>query len=85
MKFAHNIDLTKLDGLVKDHNFPWQWYLATICGHYSKGAIMSKGSPNKNFEGIEYGFARSRQCSDANGWKKSLKLERGKVIEAKIP
>jgi hypothetical protein len=68
LKFAHNIDLTKLDGLVKDHNFPWQWYLATVRGHYSKSAIMNKGQPNKTFGGVEYGFARSRQCGDANGW-----------------
>ena len=84
LKFAHNIDLTKLDGLVKDHNFPWQWYLATVRGHYSKGAIMSKGPPIKTFDGIEYGFARSRQSGDPNAWQKSLKLERSKVIEAKI-
>jgi hypothetical protein len=83
LKFAHNVDLTELDGLLKDHNFPWQWYLATVCGEYPKGSVMNQGQPNKNFGGIEYGFARSKQGGKANGWAKSLELEKGTVIQAK--
>lgn len=64
LTYAHNVDVTGIDKGIKDHNFPWQWYLGTI--------------DNVNGNGdVRYGFSRSRQAADANGWQTSMKLPRG--------
>jgi len=64
LTYAHNVDVTGIDKGIKDHNFPWRWYLGTI------GDV--KGNAD-----VRYGFSRSREAADANGWQTSMKLPRG--------
>ncbi len=65
LTYAHNVDVTGIDKGIKDHNFPWQWYLGTI-----EDVINGNGD-------ARYGFSRSREAADANGWQTSMKLPRG--------
>ncbi len=75
LTFAHNVDITKIDQNIKDHNFPWKWYYATITGKYPKGHFLDNGKLALIANGIEYGFARSKEGSGAAGWQVSLQLE----------
>jgi len=78
---AHNVDVTKIDQLIKDHNFPWHWYYATISGKFPKGKFLDNGKLVWTADGIEYGFARSAEA-DPNNWAKSLRLAVGnKAVE----
>ncbi len=82
---ALNIDLTNIEPGVKEHKFPFRWYWATIVGHYgldnreiNKTLIYSKN-------GIDYGFARSREFSE-QAWQESLLLGRGNIeLKDKTP
>ncbi len=73
---AHNVDITEVDGLIKDHKFPYRWYYATVAGRYrptdrEKGQkVVTKSG------GLDYGFDRSREAGERN-WQKSLALKRG--------
>ena len=62
LTYAHNVDVTGIDKGIKDHNFPWQWYLGTI---------------EDGNDDIEYGFSRSLEATDANGWRASKELPGG--------
>jgi hypothetical protein len=73
LSFAHNVDITRIDGVLRDHNFPWQWYCATIGGEGPEG----KRERASAHVGIEYGFARSRECSGSQGWQISCRLPTG--------
>jgi len=75
---AHNVDVTAIDQLIKDHNFPWQWYYATIAGEYPKESFCDDDEIFYRTEGIKYGFARSREGGGVKGWEKSLGLPIGK-------
>lgn len=75
---AHNVDVTDIDQLIKDHNFPWKWYYATITGSFPKHSFMDDKKLVTDADGITYGFSRSREA-DPNGWQQSLKLETGKA------
>lgn len=74
---AHNINLTRIDQLIKDHNFPWKWYMATITGSYPKWKFLDNDKLVTDVNGLEYGFAMSRECGDPNAWPRSLQLETG--------
>ncbi|MGD9110485.1 MAG: hypothetical protein PVG93_06050 [Phycisphaerales bacterium] len=74
---AHNIDVTEVDQLIKDHNFPWKWYYATITGTFPKWSLIDDSKLVTDANGIEYGFARSLESGDVNNWSKSLLLEMG--------
>ncbi|MFC1738076.1 hypothetical protein ACFL1G_03390 [Planctomycetota bacterium] len=74
---AHNVDVTAIDQLIKDHNFPWQWYYATITGEYPTGSFCDDDEIVIIAENIKYGFARSKEAADPNGWSKTLKLPKG--------
>jgi hypothetical protein len=78
LTFAHNVDVTGVDYGLKDHNFPWQWYFATICGKYPKGNLLGNRKVVRNAKGIEYGFVRSRECSGSHGWRISRRLPTGR-------
>jgi hypothetical protein len=73
---AHNVDVTDVDQLIKDHNFPKNWYYATITGSFPKHSFMDDKKLVTNVDGIEYGFARSLEA-DPNAWPQSLKLPIG--------
>ncbi len=82
---AHNVDITNIDHLLKDHHFPWRWYYATITGRYPKGSFLDNSKLVLIADGIEYGFARSREA-DPNSWNESLKLPSGnKAVKFKKP
>jgi hypothetical protein len=81
---AHNVDVTGIDQNLKDHNFPWRWYYATITGKFPKGYFLDDRKLTWTAGGIEYGFFRSREAADPNGWKKSIKLPVGnKAVKIK--
>jgi hypothetical protein len=80
---AHNVDLTETDQLIKDHNFPWKWYYATITGSFPKFSFMDDRKLVTDANGITYGFARSLEA-DPNAWQESIKLKVGnKAVELK--
>jgi hypothetical protein len=72
---AHNVDITAIDPLIAEHEFPYRWYLATITGSY--GRWDERGyEVFKECGGIEYGFARSLEAGKDN-WVKSRSLTCG--------
>lgn len=73
---AHNVDITDIDGLVKDHKFPYRWYYATIAGSYRQTDREKDQKVVTKSGGIDYGFERSREAGRRN-WQKSLALKRG--------
>jgi hypothetical protein len=82
---AHNVDLTKaapwpwFDShlfLIDSHQFPILWYRATVTGRYEHSWRLGGKSPRCQAEGIEYGFARSRE-SGWPPWARSLALPAG--------
>lgn len=73
LRFAHNVDITSMDGVLRDHNFPWQWYHGTVSRRYARGG----GKPVISAGSIEYGFARSREATGSDGWSRSLRLPVG--------
>lgn len=77
LTFAHNVDITEIDQNIKDHNFPWKWYYATITGRYPKGHFLNNSKLVLVANGIEYGFARSKEASGNDGWADSLHLPSG--------
>lgn len=76
LKHAHNVDVTQIDQIIKDHNFPWKWYYATIAGRFPKWSFMNDNNLVTEANGIEYGFARSKEASNQN-WSNSLTFKTG--------
>jgi hypothetical protein len=35
LKYAHNVDISAVDPLISEHEFPYRWYTATITGKFS--------------------------------------------------
>jgi hypothetical protein len=84
LSFARNVDITGIDYGLKDHNFPWKWYYATISGEYPESGLWGKHKVVSVVDGVEYGFARSREAAGAQGWQRSLKLATGeKAVKLK--
>ena len=73
---AYNIDVTEVDQFIKDHNFPWKWYYATITGSYPEYSFMDDKKIVTDVNGLEYGFARSLEAAP-NAWQQSLELPLG--------
>lgn len=72
---AHNVDITAIDPLAAEHEFPYRWYLATITGSYDRWD--EKGQEViREWNGIEYGFTRSLEAGKEN-WIKNQKLPCG--------
>jgi len=74
---AHNVDITDIDGLIKDHKFPYRWYYATIAGRYRRTDREKEQKVITKSGGIDYGFDRSLEAGRKN-WQKSLTLNRGR-------
>lgn len=73
---AHNVDITKIDPLFKEHEFPYRWYRATVAGKYRDSDWEKKEKVITKCNGTEYGFARSAEAGRQN-WQKSLTLKKG--------
>jgi len=65
LKNAHNVDITALDPLITEHEFPYRWYMATITGHYDRWDEKNQPVYTRANE-IDYGFARTREAGGAN-------------------
>jgi len=74
---AHNVDITALDGLIKDHKFPYRWYYATVAGNYRPTDREKNQKVITNNKGLSYGFDRSLEAGRRN-WQESLTLKRGR-------
>ncbi|MHC4394177.1 MAG: hypothetical protein ACYS1A_00845 [Planctomycetota bacterium] len=88
LTFAHNVDITKLDQGIKDHNFPWQWYYATITGKYPTGHFLNNRKLSWNTAGTDYGFARSKEALESDNWQQTLHLPIGNkavIMNSKKP
>ncbi|MCI0498912.1 MAG: hypothetical protein L0Y36_04430 [Planctomycetales bacterium] len=72
LKQAHNVDISALDPLIVEHEFPYRWYMATITGRYDRWD--EKKEPVITCSGdIDYGFARALE-SGTDNWTQSPKL-----------
>jgi hypothetical protein len=83
---AYNVDITAIDPLVTEHEFPYRWYLATVTGHYDRWDEKGQDVITSR-DGIEYGFARSLEAGK-DGWVKNKTLLCGNAavkIEKKKP
>jgi len=84
LSWAHNVDVTDIDQHLKDHNFPWKWYHATITGKYPAGYRLDNLKLVTSAGGIRYGFARSLEAGSLKVWDESLKLSAGnKAVKIK--
>jgi hypothetical protein len=73
---AHNVDIGDITPGLKDHRFPFHWYIATVVGKYpAKDKYAAKQLYDTSGD-IEYGFARSLESGTKN-WDDSLKLPMG--------
>ncbi len=73
---AHNVDITDIDMLVKDHEFPYRWYYATVADRYDH-RIWEKDDPViTKADDIHYGYVRGLEAGKEN-WDKSVELPRG--------
>ena len=83
---AHNVDITAVDKFIKDHNFPWRWYYASIANKYPPHNFSDHKEIITFVEDIQYGFARSLETGGRGAWDKSLNLPKGnKAVKLKKP
>jgi hypothetical protein len=77
LSHARNVEVTELDPLLKDHNFPKYWYYGTVAGKYPGGHLLLAGQKVRSqADGIDYGFARSLEAGK-DGWGISLAMKVG--------
>lgn len=72
---AHNVDITDIDPLVKEHEFPYRWYAATVTGKFDRWD-EKKETVYTQAGKTQYGYARSREKGEAN-YAQSVKLKKG--------
>jgi hypothetical protein len=72
---AHNIDLTKVDQIIKTHEYPYKWYGATIAGKFRKKDYVVDKKIITKYKDMEYGYKRTLQSSPKD-FKKSLTLKK---------
>ena len=77
LKHAHNVDVTEIDQIIKDHNFPWKWYYATITGRFPKWSFLDDDKLFTDANGTKYGFARSKEITGSQNWRKNSALKIG--------
>ena len=73
LKYAHNVDISAVDPLISEHEFPYRWYTATITGKFSRWD-EKKEKVHTRHGGIDYGFARSLESGEQN-WEQSHKFK----------
>jgi hypothetical protein len=78
LKYAHNIDIGDITPGLKDHRFPFHWYIATVLGKYPAKDKYGGKQLYYTSGDTEYGFTRSLEAGTKN-WEQSLKLPMGNV------
>jgi pimeloyl-ACP methyl ester carboxylesterase len=73
LKQAHNVDISALDPLIVEHEFPYRWYMATITGRYDRWDEKKETVITCSGD-IDYGFARALESGTEN-WNQSRKLK----------
>ena len=73
---AHNVDITNIDPGIKEHEFPYRWYYATVAGKYRDSDAEAGDKVLTRYKGLDYGFDRSLEAGQTN-WEKSLTLQKG--------
>jgi hypothetical protein len=73
LKYAHNVNISGIDPLFSEHEFPYRWYTATITGKFSRWD-EKKEKVHTRHGGIDYGFARSLESGEQN-WEQSHKFK----------
>ena len=72
LKYAHNVDVSALDPLIVEHEFPYRWYMASITGHYDRWDEKNEDVYTRCGD-TDYGFAQSRESGRLN-WGSSRSL-----------
>ena len=65
LKYAYNVDISAVDPLISEHEFPYRWYAATITGKFTRWD-EKKETVHTRHDGIDYGFARCLEAGDKN-------------------
>ncbi|MHC4231155.1 MAG: hypothetical protein ACYTBW_00755 [Planctomycetota bacterium] len=73
LKYAHNVDISAIDPLISEHEFPYRWYAATITGKFTRWD-EKKEKIYTHHGDIDYGFGRSLEAGGKN-WEQSHKLK----------
>ena len=73
LKYAHNVDISAIDPLISEHEFPYRWYAATITGQFTRWDEKKEPVYTRS-GGIDYGFARVLESGQEN-WNQSRKLK----------
>lgn len=73
---AHNIDITAADPWIKEHEFPYRWYSATITGSFEISKLEKNAELINEYDGLFYGFERSLETGHDN-WIRTKSLKRG--------
>ena len=73
LKYAHNVDISAVDPLISEHEFPYRWYMASIIGKFTRWDEKKEKVHTRSGD-IDYGFARSLEAGGKN-WGKSRKLK----------
>ena len=79
VRLPHNVDITSIDTWIKEHEFPYRWYYATVAGKYRDVDSERGEKVITRHKEIDYGFARSREAGNES-WQESLKLKKGNSV-----
>lgn len=74
LEYCHNVDISDIDPLFAEHEFPYRWYMATITGRYDRWDEKKQTVRIKGSDDIDYGYTRSLESGDDN-WIKTKKLK----------
>ena len=72
LKHAHNVDISAIDPLISEHEFPYRWYTATITGKFTRWDEKKEKVHTRSGD-IDYGFTRSLEAGEKN-WIQTQKL-----------
>lgn len=73
LKYAHNIDISAIDPLISEHEFPYRWYMATITGKFERWDEKNETVYTRSGD-IDYGFTRSLESGGEN-WTQTRELK----------
>ena len=73
LKYAHNVDISAIDPLISEHEFPYRWYAATITGKFTRWDEKKEKVRTRSGD-TKYGFTGSLEASKEN-WEQSRKLK----------